>query len=283
MNPREAVDYYKSIGGKNMRHLIADIIGQMLGTSQANIEFAKSVVSDLHNASLVIDDIEDNSDVRRGHPAAHIKFGLPLALNSAYFTVFQRVHEVAMYMKPETTVVLLKDMTYVHEGQGMDLYFSHHRQIPDMKTFEKMLILKTGYVLISILDLLMDSNTNVILAKNYKKLKELLTLFALFYQIRDDYVNLADPDYWKEKGFCQDIDEEKISYLVVLHGLVDMSDKSVEGKKKVVRLFHEAGVFDKVYDKLVSLRASILGQARFEILFDMLPVKRFDLAVLNSF
>ena len=282
MNPREAVDYYKSLGGKSMRNTIADIIGQLLGTSPANIEFAKSVIDDIHNASLVVDDVEDASSIRRGRPTAHVKFGMPLALNSAYYTVFHRVHEVAQYMKPETTAVVLKDLVYVHEGQGMDLYFSHHRHIPDMATFETMLIYKTGYVLILLMDLLMDSNTNVLIAKNYKRMKEVLTLFALFYQIRDDYVNLTDPDYWREKGFCHAIDEQKISYLVVLYGPVDMTDRSIEGKKRVVRLFHKAGVLDRVYEKLTSLRATVLAHARFEPLFGMLPVKRFDLAALDT-
>ena len=36
----------------------------------------------------------------------------------------------------------------------------------------------------------------------------------MFFQIRDDYINLTDKEYWKEKGFCQDLDEEKISYII---------------------------------------------------------------------
>ena len=66
----------------------------------------------------------------------------------------------------------------------------------------------------TILDLLIEKTKNIIVKKNYDKLRLSLYNFALFFQIRDDYINLTDPMYWKERGFCQDFDEQKISYLV---------------------------------------------------------------------
>lgn len=43
----------------------------------------ESIISILHNSSLLIDDIEDNSPLRRGKPSAHLVFGAPLTINSA--------------------------------------------------------------------------------------------------------------------------------------------------------------------------------------------------------
>ena len=40
------------------------------------------VVELLHAGSLVIDDIEDDSQTRRGEPALHRSYGVPLALNT---------------------------------------------------------------------------------------------------------------------------------------------------------------------------------------------------------
>jgi hypothetical protein len=37
----------------------------------------------------------------------------------------------------------------------------------------------------------------------------------LWDQIRDDYINLVDPDYWAVKGFCDDIHERKFSFPVI--------------------------------------------------------------------
>jgi geranylgeranyl pyrophosphate synthase len=43
------------------------------------------LVSNIHNASLLIDDIEDGSPLRRGKPAAYRVFGRAQTINSANF------------------------------------------------------------------------------------------------------------------------------------------------------------------------------------------------------
>lgn len=42
----------------------------------------------LHNSSLLIDDIEDHSELRRGLPAAHTVYGIPLTINCANLAYF---------------------------------------------------------------------------------------------------------------------------------------------------------------------------------------------------
>ena len=48
----------------------------------------------LHNASLVIDDIEDSSLLRRNKDCAHIVYGVPLSLNAGYLTIFKILNEM---------------------------------------------------------------------------------------------------------------------------------------------------------------------------------------------
>ena len=43
-----------------------------------------------------------------------------------------------------------------------------------------------------------------------------MVLLGRFYQIRDDYINLTCPKYWRTKGFCGDLDEKKVSYIFTL-------------------------------------------------------------------
>lgn len=43
----------------------------------------------------------------------------------------------------------------------------------------------------------------------------LVLLFGRFFQIRDDYMNLASDQYADTKGFCEDLDEGKFSYPIV--------------------------------------------------------------------
>lgn len=47
------------------------------------------------------------------------------------------------------------------------------------------------------------------------KTTHLARLFGRWYQIRDDYMNLQGTDYSKQKRFCEDLDEGKLSYPIV--------------------------------------------------------------------
>ena len=103
---------------------------------------------------------------------------------------------------------IIENIYLSHVGQGMDIYYTKNKIIPTMEDYYKMIEYKTGMLFLSMLDLLNEKNNTVVF--NYS----IILKFSHFYQIRDDYINLTDPVYWKEKGFCQDIDEQKISFLI---------------------------------------------------------------------
>ncbi len=48
-----------------------------------------AIVQMLHHASLLLDDIEDGSILRRGIPVAHKVFGIPSTINCANYVMFQ--------------------------------------------------------------------------------------------------------------------------------------------------------------------------------------------------
>src|SRR5215813_1995113 len=76
--------------------------------------------------SLVVDDIEDGSMIRRGKPALHIRYGLPTALNAGnwlYFWPFQLIK--ALELPNRTALSVYEDyhrtLLRAHVGQAMDL------------------------------------------------------------------------------------------------------------------------------------------------------------------
>ena len=72
---RERVRHVALSGGKRVRPTITVLVCEALeGDVEAAVEFAVGVEL-VHNASLVIDDIIDESDLRRGTPAAWTAFG----------------------------------------------------------------------------------------------------------------------------------------------------------------------------------------------------------------
>jgi hypothetical protein len=69
----------------------------------------QDIIGDLHNASLMIDDIEDNSKLRRGIPVAHSIFGIPSVINAANYAYFLALEKVHALENPEAMKVRFVD------------------------------------------------------------------------------------------------------------------------------------------------------------------------------
>lgn len=286
----EPVKYYMENIGKNIRQYIINYLGNYLCIDDKIIDDMSEIINIIHNASLVIDDIQDNSLLRRKQECAHIKYGIPLSLNAGYLCIFKILNEINKRQTiDETTKHKIIEYIYLaHIGQGMDIYYTQHKIIPNIESYNKMIYYKTGTFLHIILDIMMAQCKNVILKKNYTELQDCLYNFALFFQIRDDYINLTDPAYWEEKGFCQDFDEQKISYLITyctnnkmenyekINGLMTKLNKTNNDKIEILMLMKNNGLFDIIYNILLELREKILITMNIRDLFLKLPFSKFD-------
>jgi geranylgeranyl diphosphate synthase type 3 len=292
----EPVTYYKNQKGKNIRCIICELLGNLLNVKQDDIDLINDIINNIHNSSLVIDDIEDNSLLRRNEICSHIKYGVPLALNAGYYCAFKMLNVITNNFRQHIVNKSIEYIYYVHEGQGMDIYYTNNKVIPTVEEYTKMIVYKTGYGFLMLLEVLIDKSNNVVMIKNKEILEKILTTFSIFYQIRDDYINLTDPEYWKIKGFCQDLEEGKISYLLVIFStlcdinlvgdvnIIDMmNDKTIDGKKKIVLLLNEYKIFDIVYEKLIELRTSILKEMNLDMIFNLLPIKKFNIHDITTY
>ncbi len=80
----------------------------------------------LHAGSLIVDDIQDASETRRGGPALHRTHGLPVALNTGNWLYFVALELIdALDVAPEARRRLyhaaVRTMTRCHHGQALDL------------------------------------------------------------------------------------------------------------------------------------------------------------------
>ena len=97
--------------------------GGMPGTHPPELPL---VVESLHAGSLIVDDIEDDSDLRRGAAALHRVYGVPLALNAGNWLYFWP--QVLLSRMPLTDEARLRAHERVaeclmrgHQGQALDL------------------------------------------------------------------------------------------------------------------------------------------------------------------
>lgn len=290
----EPVKYYNDLKGKNIRKYIANILGNFLGVEQKDIQNVDEIISIVHNASLVVDDIQDNSSLRRNQPSAHIKYGIPLSINAAYLCIFKILNELNKRndICESTKHKIVENIYYTHIGQGMDIYYTQNKIIPTLHDYNKMMEYKTGMLFFTVLDLLIEKTKNIVIKKKYDELRLCLYNFSLFFQIRDDYINLTDPAYWKERGFCQDFDEQKISYLTtyctnnqmdnykLINQLMTNSNKTKQDKIDILVLMKNNGLFDIVYKQLLQLKENVLNIIDVNVIFQQLPFQPFDITIL---
>jgi len=109
-----------------------------------------------HNASLIHDDIEDNSDERRGKPAVHLIYGMDMALNGGSFMYFlplacldawARDNGASPAVKERLWTVWASHMRGLHLGQAMDIaWHRDYHSLPGLDEYDRMTRLKTGYL-----------------------------------------------------------------------------------------------------------------------------------------
>jgi geranylgeranyl pyrophosphate synthase len=80
----------------------------------------------LHGGSLIVDDIQDDAQVRRGAPALHRMIGTPLALNTGnwlYFVALARLDELPLDASKARELARAAHLCLIrcHEGQALDL------------------------------------------------------------------------------------------------------------------------------------------------------------------
>ena len=68
-------------GGKRIRPVMVLLASESVGGRREEAIGAAAAVELLHNMTLVHDDIEDQSELRRGKPCIHITYGIPTAIN----------------------------------------------------------------------------------------------------------------------------------------------------------------------------------------------------------
>lgn len=93
-------DYLDGHPGKDIRsHLIA-AFNAWLHVPTQSLDIITKAVGMLHTASLLIDDVEDSSVLRRGVPVAHNIFGTAQTINSANYIYFCALRELMKLNNP---------------------------------------------------------------------------------------------------------------------------------------------------------------------------------------
>ena len=243
-------------GGKRWRPLLAVLTYQLAGGSGDDIYTLAPLIEGIHTASLIHDDIEDNSELRRGKPAAHVAYGLDSALNSGSWLYFRALQSIEGYHAPadiklDLYTAALTHIRALHEGQALDIHW--HRTagfFPSRQDYERMIRLKTGALAA------LAAYTGMRAAgKEHEESNVFAALFAeagVGFQILDDVKNISTGNAGKKRG--DDIVEGKKSMPAILH-----IEKHPEDAASLTAYFEQArreGVDSPAIEKAIALLSS---------------------------
>ncbi len=122
----QPLNHVLATDGKRLRAELIELSYRMAGGSGdaplGLIEFVEL----LHAGTLVIDDIEDGSTMRRGQPTLHEVVGTPLAINTGNWMYFSALEKLQGLPLPAEQLlgILTETISTIrrgHEGQSLDL------------------------------------------------------------------------------------------------------------------------------------------------------------------
>ncbi|XP_026478158.1 geranylgeranyl pyrophosphate synthase-like, partial [Ctenocephalides felis] len=136
--------YIQQVPGKQIRAKLALAFNYWMKIPNDKLSAVGDIVQMLHNSSLLIDDIQDNSILRRGIPVAHSIYGVASTINAANYVLFLALEKVINLGHPEATKVYTEQLLELHRGQGMEIIWRDSFTCPSEDEYKQMTIRKTG-------------------------------------------------------------------------------------------------------------------------------------------
>lgn len=207
-------------GGKRWRPLVMLLSHELHGGALPGIADLTTLVELPHNGSLIIDDIEDKADERRGGPAIHLLHGVDMAVNTGNFLYFEPTFLIERSglddaVQYRMVKFYLRVMRRLHLGQGLDIvWHNDHGYLPDRAEYLQMCRFKTGAL--SRLAAELGAASAGASVAEIEAVGGLWEDIGVGFQILDDVKNLVTGNPGKRRG--DDIVEGKKSLPLLLHG-----------------------------------------------------------------
>ncbi|KAL7949230.1 geranylgeranyl pyrophosphate synthase [Trichoderma barbatum] len=263
-----------SLPSKGIREMLIGAVNRWFCSDIKNLKTISDVINLLHNSSLLLDDIEDRSQLRRGRSSAHCIFGRAQTINSATHAFTLAFAELLKLPAPGSAGVFIEEVQNLHIGQQADLWWRDNFDCPTIPQYLNMVEKKTGGLFMLAVRLMGLHSASSI--RDYD-LSRFVKLFSQYFQIRDDYQNLMSQEYTAQKGYCEDLDEGKMSMPLIYllrHSpknftvISILQQRSVQGsmpdvsKRYILEAMQETGALARTGDFLAQLEVEIGDEVR---------------------
>ena len=244
--------YIINAGGKRIRPLLVILMSKALGYQGINHHVMAAVIELIHTATLIHDDIVDESEVRRGTETPNQVWGNAASVLVGDF-IYSRAFEIMVEPNSmEIMKVLSKATNAIAEGEVLQLLNIGNKELKEadyLKVIEK----KTACLFqaaTQIAAIISDSDSSI-----QNQMKSFGLHLGNAFQIVDDVLDYQSDEELLGKRIGNDLSEGKMT-LPLIHSLSNsskvtnkklrdiVSNNNVEEIDTVLEIFQETGSID---------------------------------------
>ena len=225
---------YPQRSGKRLRPALCLLICEAFGGNPKDVFNTAAALELLQNWLLIHDDIEDGSDLRRGKPCLHEKYGIPLAINAGdalHCKMWEMLHQNAEILGYELAFQILTEFTrlsnQVVEGQHIELsWIGNNRWNLTEDDYWAMCVQKTAWYT-CITPCQLGALAAGASRADVDQFIDIGMNLGVAFQIQDDVLNLIGEVGQYGKEIAGDISEGKRT-LVLIHLFASCTEAEAE-------------------------------------------------------
>ena len=260
------VDHYLKTKGKLIRPIIVMLTARMFGAVTPRVLAAAASVELLHNASLIHDDIVDQSATRRGVPTVNAVWDNHIAVLVGDFFVSSSMQQAISTGDVRIIDSLCHLGKLLSLGELDQIYNARYHTLTE-EAYYQIINYKTASLFVACAH--MGCYASGIDDERLEALSRFAELLGMCFQIRDDIFDYYTDNEQLGKPTGNDLREGKIT-LPLLHVLLtDRNEEMTELSRseqlsdeditRLVEYTRRNGGIDYAYDKMNEMRNEAVG------------------------
>lgn len=226
----EALVHMRQRLGKMMRPILVILSARMVGRCTQEVLHAAVALEMLHTASLVHDDVVDESDRRRGQASVNARFGNKAAVLVGDYVLSMALEHAALTQSTQVVGLVAQLGQTLADGELLQLY-NTQSDIIDEKSYYSVIRKKTASLFAAC------SQIGAILAggsdDDVERLRQIGQITGTCFQLRDDIFDYDDEhDVGKPAG--NDMKEGKLT-LPAIHAVLRGGDPEMKSLALKIR------------------------------------------------
>jgi len=250
--------YQINAGGKRVRSALTLLSCKAAGGRISDAILPAAAIELTHNYSLIMDDIIDKGEIRRGIPIVRAKYSDDMALLVGMFyreviediarncKIPKKIQDLIIYTIKETIEGERLDIFFEQVGRPEDYIVKHRFKTVSYDSYLQLIGKKTATLMRS------ACQAGALAAKaSFQKEKSLINYgwnTGLAFQITDDILDIFGEKTGKEIG--KDIAEHKLGNAIIMYVFQEIETKS---KKKLLSILRMPKVDAKSMKKAIEL------------------------------